>query len=66
METITNIRDLRKSLAENYSKMVAKKMPIKTGAELANTAGKIISTCKVELEYNKIMGEKKRIEFLDQ
>lgn len=65
MEKITNIKDLRKSLTENYSMMKAKKMPIGTGKELANTAGKILLSCKVELEYNTLMGEKKRIDFID-
>lgn len=60
-----NIKELRESLGENYSKMRGKKLPISTGKELANTAGKILSSCKVELEYNKIMGYKKKIDFLE-
>lgn len=64
MEKITNITQLRNSLSENYSKMKAKKMPVGTGKELANTAGKILKSLSVELEYNKIMGEKKVIDFL--
>lgn len=60
-----NITELRKSLAENYTKMKAKKMPISLGKELANTAGKILTSCKVELEYNSLMGNKSRIEFLE-
>lgn len=64
MQEITNIRDLRKSLAENYKLMKAKKMPLGMGKELANTAGKIINSCKVELDYNNMIGEKKQIDFL--
>lgn len=60
-----NIKQLRESLAENYVKMTKKKLPIGTGKELANTAGKILSSCKVELEYNRIMGIKKKIDFLE-
>lgn len=60
-----NIKQLRESLTENYTKMVKKKLPVATGKELANTAGKILSSCKVELEYNKIMGIKKKIDFLE-
>lgn len=60
-----NITELRKSLAENYAKMKGKKMPIATGKELANTAGKILSSCKVQLEYHQHMGLKQRIEFLE-
>ncbi len=60
-----NIKQLRENLAINYTKMVEKEMPIQTGKELANTAGKILSSCKVELEYNKTMGVKKKIDFLE-
>lgn len=60
-----NIGELRKSLSENYSKMKAKKMSLPMGKELANTAGKILSSLKVELEYNSQMGVKKKIDFLE-
>lgn len=60
-----NITELRKSLCENYAKMKSKKMNIATGKELANTAGKILSSCKVQLEYNAMMGKKDSIEFLE-
>jgi hypothetical protein len=59
-----NITDLRASLADNYEKMKADEMELRTGKELANTAGKIIASLKVELEYNSIMGIKNTIEFL--
>ncbi len=60
-----NIKELRTSLGRNYVAMKAKKMQISTGKELANTAGKILSSCKVELEYQKAMGLKNKIDFLD-
>jgi hypothetical protein len=60
-----NIKELRESLSENYTKMKSKKLPIAIGKELANTAGKILTSCKVELEYNKTMGTKKKIDFLE-
>jgi len=60
-----NIVELRKSLADNYEKMKANEMELKLGKELANTAGKLINTIKVELEYNQVIGEKNRIPFLD-
>lgn len=62
---ITNIKQLRESLADNYEKIKSKKMPINMGKELANTAGKMINSCKVELEYNQLMGEKRKIDFLN-
>lgn len=35
------------------------------GKELANTAGKIINSLKAELEYNALMGYKKKIDYLE-
>ena len=60
-----NIKELRESLADNYEKMKAKKMELKLGKELANTAGKLINTLKVELEYHKLSGTKPQIDFLN-
>ena len=60
-----NIRELRIDLSENYEKMKNKEMDLKMGKELANTAGKIISSLKIELEYNSMMGIKNRIDFLN-
>jgi hypothetical protein len=59
-----NITALRTSLADNYEMMKAKKMELKLGKELANTAGKIINSLKVELEYNSMMDVEKEIPFL--
>jgi hypothetical protein len=60
-----NITELRKSLADNYTKMKAGKMNIGLGKELSNAAGKIINSLKVELEYNQLLGIKDKIDFLD-
>jgi hypothetical protein len=61
-----NITELRESLAENYTKMKTNEMSIKLGKELANTAGKIINSLKVELEYNSMMDLKNEIKFLER
>jgi len=60
-----NIVELRNSLSDNYTKMKAGKMGLNVGKELANTAGKIINSLKVELEYNSMMNIKKKIDYLD-
>lgn len=59
-----NITELRTSLADNYENMKSGSMNLKLGKELANTAGKIINSLKVELEYNSMMDIKKEIPFL--
>lgn len=60
-----NITDLRNSLLDNYEKMKSKEMELKEGKELANTAGKILNSLKIELEYNTLVGNKNKIEFLE-
>lgn len=60
-----NIKELRKSLADNYTKMKAGKMEIALGKELANTAGKILKTVNAQMEYNQLMGKSQKIDFLE-
>lgn len=60
-----NITELTESLIENYEKMRAEEMPLKTGKELANTAGKILNSLRLKLEYNKTLEIKDKIPFLD-
>ena len=60
-----NITELRTSLADNYTKMKGGKMTLGVGKELANTAGKIINSLKVELEYNSLLDIKSTIPFLE-
>lgn len=60
-----NISELRKSLADNYTKMKSGKMSLNTGKELSNCAGKIINSIKVELEYNNMLGIKEKIKFME-
>lgn len=62
---IKNIKQLRESLCDNYEKMKNKTMGLNIGKELANTAGKMINSCKIEMEYNQMMLIKKEIEFLN-
>ena len=60
-----NITELRDSLLSNYELTKSKKMDLKMCKELTNTAGKIINSLKVELEYNQMLGIKNKIEFLE-
>jgi hypothetical protein len=59
-----NITELRSDLMDNYVKMKDKQMELKEGKELANTAGKVLTSLKIELEYNAMMGIKTPIPFL--
>lgn len=60
-----NITELRQSLADNYEDLKNNKIELKLAKELANTAGKIINSLKVELEYNTYLGVKNEIKFLN-
>ena len=64
MKTINNVTDLRKDLCEAY--MWVKDDPRRglQVKEMANTAGKIIGSLKVQLEYSALRGEKPDIDFL--
>jgi hypothetical protein len=55
---------LRESLTDNYERMKAGKMPLGMGKELANTAGKVINSVKIELEYQTLMKTADEIDFL--
>lgn len=65
MQTIGNIKQLRNSLIENYSLMKTGKMPTETGKQLANTAGKLLSSVKIEMDYLNMQGQKRKIDFLE-
>lgn len=60
-----NVKELRDSLIENYKMLKSGTMPISMGKELANTAGKVLNSVKIELEYKHLTGSDKKIEFLD-
>ena len=60
-----NIKELREDLSKNYEMMKAKQMDLALGKQLANTAGKMLTTIKIELEYAELNGEKKKIEFME-
>lgn len=60
-----NIKQLRESLMDNYEQTKAGQMDRGTCKELANTAGKVINTLRVELEFMALTGVKKDIAFLN-
>lgn len=62
---ITNIEDLRKDLSETYEALRAGTIGIRECKEVANMGGKIISTAKLQLEYNVYTKSKERIPFLE-
>lgn len=60
-----NIVELRNDLMEVYDCLREGKLGIAEAKQAANVAGKIISTAKVQIEYNKMIQSKNRIPFLE-
>lgn len=60
-----NVIDLRKELSEVFSDLRAGVIKPAEAAELNNTAGKMINSVKIELEYYNLRKEKPEIEFLN-
>ena len=63
--TIKNIKDLTEHLVMNYEKLSDGELIEKRAKEISNMAGKIIGSVKVNLEYNKFLKLKRKINFLD-
>lgn len=59
-----NVTKLRKELINIFNELKEKKIGVNEAKELANISGKIISSAKTQLEYNKYCGSKESIEFL--
>ena len=65
MAQIENVVQLRNDLIQIYQGVKTKKIGLKEAKELTNTAGKILSSAKLELEYKSYTGQKDKIEFLE-
>lgn len=59
-----NIIELRTALCEIFDQLKAKKMKMPVAKELVNTAGKIIHSVKLELDYAALRKETPIVEFL--
>jgi hypothetical protein len=62
MENITQLRD---DLLKHYKDITEGNLDIKTAKEISNTAGKILSSAKIQLEYNVYTGSNNKIKFLE-
>lgn len=60
------ISQLTIDLSLNYKAIKDGKLDLNTAKELSSMAGKIISSAKVNLEYNKYMKKKTKIDFLEK
>lgn len=65
MPKINNIKELRDDLLEAYSLLKADPKRVVQVGELANTAGKVIATAKLEIEYAALRKERPEVSFLE-
>lgn len=63
-KNISNINDLRGYLADELNRIRNKTSNPKDANAAANVAGKIISSIKLELEYNRMAGTVPAIDFI--
>ncbi len=66
MSAPKNITELRNELLESFDQVKRDPRRLAQAGELANTAGKIISSIKLELEYSLMKNEEPEIPFLGQ
>ena len=60
-----NAEELRDELAQTFAQLKAGAIKPSEAAELANIAGKMISSAKVQVEYFALRKESPRIAFLE-
>lgn len=62
---ITSMTGLINDLWNIYSDVKKDKISLSAAKTKVNTAGKIISACKTQLDYNLFMKRRKKIKFLE-
>lgn len=60
-----NAEELRDELAQTFAQLKAGEIKPSEAAELANLAGKMIGSAKVQVEYYALRKEQPRIEWLE-
>lgn len=66
MSKPTNITELRDQLLEAFDQLKGDPRRALQAKELTNTAGKVISTLKAQIEYAMLRGEEPNIPFMGQ
>lgn len=61
-----NITDLRDNLSTLFEQIKSGEVDVKHAAEMNNTAGKIIASLKVQLDYAELRKDVPTIPFLDK
>ena len=64
MQSINTVSDLRVILAEEIEKIRSGKTTAANVNAIVNATGKILTTVKMEIEYNKLIGKTPEIPFI--
>jgi len=62
---VKNAEELRDELAQTFAQLKSGEIKPSEAAELANLAGKMIGSAKVQVEYYALRKEQPRIEWLE-
>jgi len=65
MQSIKTITDIRLILAEEIVKIRAGETTAANVNAIVNATGKILTTVKMEIEYNKLIGKTPHIDFIN-
>ena len=60
-----NVTALQKELSELFLNLKEGDIEPKVAGEMNNTAGKLINSMKVQLEYASLRGKEPKVKFLD-
>lgn len=60
-----NIEDLRNSLCTLFEEIKTGDVDVKKASEMNNSAGKIIGSLKVQIDYAALRKERPKIDYLD-
>jgi len=63
---MTNNTTLREDLIAVYNELRSGDIGISEAKELANVSGKVLSSAKSQLEYQKYAGKKEAIKFFEE
>jgi hypothetical protein len=64
IQGVKTINDLRVILAEEIEKIRSGKTTAANVNAIVNATGKILTTVKMEIEYNKLLGKTPHIDFI--
>lgn len=60
-----NVEDLRNSLIDSFQQLKKGKLLPKEAKEISSMSGKILSSAKLQMDYNRMMKYDNKIDFIE-